>query len=66
MDFEKIKDNFDKVEVNTTATCKHVAEIECAVCIVKVHNHCVISDICIDGYQFFTRWWSYTVYALHL
>ena len=28
MEFEKIKDDFDKVEVNTTAAREHVAEIE--------------------------------------
>ena len=28
MEFEKIKDNFDKVEVNTTAAREHVGEIE--------------------------------------
>ena len=35
MEFEKIKDNFDKVEVNTTASREHVGEIEREISLMK-------------------------------
>ena len=35
MEFEKIKDEFDRVEVNTTAAREHVGEIERGIRLVK-------------------------------
>ena len=45
-----VKDNFDKVEVNTTAAREHVAEIERGIRHVKEQGRCVISDLCTAGF----------------
>ena len=55
MEFEKIRDNFDKVEVNPTAAREHVAEIERGIRHVKERGQCVISDLRAAGFQFLHR-----------
>ena len=52
MEFEKIKDDCDKVEINTTAAREHVAEIEQGIWHVKERSWCVISDLRAAGFQF--------------
>ena len=49
MEFEKIKDDFDKVVVNTTAAREHVGEIERAIRHIKDRSRCVISDLRVAG-----------------
>ena len=50
MEFEKIKDDFDRVEVNTTAAREHVGEIERGIRLVKERSRCVISDLRVAGF----------------
>ena len=52
MEFEKIKDEFDRVEVNTTAAREHVGEIEREIRLVKERSRCVISDLRVAGFTF--------------
>ena len=49
MEFDKIKDEFDRVEVNTTAVHEHVGEIEQGIRLVKEPSRCIISDLCVAG-----------------
>ena len=55
MEFEKIKDNFDKVEVNTTAAREHVGEIERGIRLMKDRSRCVISDLREAGFKYFHK-----------
>ena len=50
MEFEKIRDEFDTVVVNTTATREHVAEIERAIQFIKERARCVLSDLRAAGF----------------
>ena len=52
MEFEKNKDDFDRVEVNTTAAREYVGEIERGIWLVKEQSRCVISDLCVAGFTF--------------
>ena len=52
MEFEKIKDEFDHVVVNTTAAREHVSEAEKAIQDVKVRARCVISDLRVAGFMY--------------
>ena len=45
MEFEKIKDEFDTVVVNTTGAREHVGEIERLVKFIKERARCVILDL---------------------
>ena len=56
MEFEKIKDDFDKVELNTTAAREHVGEIERGIRFLKERSRCVISDLRVAGFQYFAKW----------
>ena len=55
MNFEKIKDNIDKVEVKTTAGRKHVGEIERGIRLMKERSRCVISDLHEAGFKHFHK-----------
>ena len=55
MEFEKIKDDFDQVEVNTTAAREHVGEIEHAICLLKERSWSVISDLRVAGFIYFHK-----------
>ena len=46
----KIKDKFDKVEVNTMAAREHVGGMERGIRLVKERSQCVISDLCSIGF----------------
>jgi len=52
MEFEKVKDEFSRVVVNTTAAREHVGEIERAIQHVKDRSRCVISDLRVAGFQY--------------
>ena len=52
MEFEKIKDEYDRVEINTTAAREHVSEAEKSVQDVKVRARCVISDLRVAGFMY--------------
>ena len=52
MEFEKIQDEFDRVEVNTMAAREHVGEIERGIRLVKERSRCVISDLRVTGFTF--------------
>ena len=55
MEFVCIKDNFDKVQINTTAAREHEGEIERQIRVVKERCWCVVSELCDAGYKFFHR-----------
>ena len=52
MEFEKIEDNFDKVEVNTTIALEHVGEMEQGIWLVKEQSQYVISEIRPAGFAY--------------
>ena len=52
MEFKKIKDEFDRVEVNTTAAREHVGEIERGIRLVEEWSLCIISDLRVAGFTF--------------
>jgi hypothetical protein len=52
MEFEKIKDEFDYVEVNTTAAREHVSEAKKAIQDMKVRARCVILDLRVAGFLY--------------
>ena len=55
MEFEKIKENFTAVEVNTTAAREHVGEIERAIRFKKEHLRCVVSTLRDVGFKYYHR-----------
>ena len=44
MEFEKVRDHFALVEMNTTAAQEHVGEIERHIRTVKERARCIVSD----------------------
>ena len=52
MEFEKIEDIFDKVEVNTTIALEHVGEMEQGIWLVKEQSQYVISEIRPAGFAY--------------
>ena len=52
MEFEKIKDDFELVEVNTTAAREHVGEIERGIRLIKEQSRSVISDLRAAGFTY--------------
>ena len=52
-DFEKIKEDFTAVEVNTTASQEHMAEIERAIRFIKDHMICVVSTLLDMGFKYY-------------
>ena len=52
MEFEKIRDEFDKVVVNTTAAREHVGEIERVIKFIKERARCVVSDLRVAGFKY--------------
>ena len=55
MEFEKIKDKFDTVVVNTTGAREHVGEIERLIKFIKEQACCVISDLRVAGFKYLHR-----------
>ena len=55
MEFEKIKEGFTAVEVNTTATWEHVAKIERAIRFDKERLMCVVSTLRNTGVRYYHR-----------
>ncbi len=55
MEFEKVRDEFDSIELNRTAAREHFGEIECEVCIFKERCMCVLSDLCLAGVKYFNK-----------
>ena len=55
MEFEKIKDEFDTVIVNTTGARDHVGEIERLIKFIKERARCVISDLRVAGFKYLHR-----------
>ena len=55
MEFVKIQDNFDMVEVNTTAAREHVREMEQGIQLVKDQSRCVISDLRSAGFTYLPK-----------
>ena len=53
MEFEKIKEDFTAVEVNTTAEREHVGEIERAIRFVKERLRCVVSTLRDAGFRYY-------------
>ena len=49
MEFEKIKDapGMEIIDVNTTAACEHVGEIEQAIRLIKERSICVMNTLVI-------------------
>ncbi len=54
MYFEKVKDKFDKVEINTTAAHEHVCKIERCNQTVKEQSRGTIYELLDAGFKFFT------------
>ena len=52
MEFEKIRDEFDKGVVNTTAAREHVGEIERVTKFIKERARCVVSDLRVAGFKY--------------
>ena len=52
MEFEKIKDEFTQVVVNTTAAREHVGEIERVIKFIKERARCVVSDLRVAGFKY--------------
>ena len=53
MEFEKIKDKFDKIKINMTAVQEHVCEIEGCNQAVKERSRGTISEMRDVGFNFF-------------
>ncbi len=44
-EFDKIEDKIEMVEINTTAACKHVVDIECFIQTIKEYSQALVSDL---------------------
>ena len=55
MEFVKIKNKFDRVEVNSTAAHEHVGEMERGIRLVKERIRCIISDLHSAGFTHLHR-----------
>ena len=55
MEFEKIKDEFDRVEVNTTAAREHVGDIERVIQFLKDRARAAMSDLHVAGFVYFHK-----------
>ncbi len=56
MEFEKTRDEFVCVELNSTATQEHVGEIEQGIHTAIECRRCILSDLHLGGVKYFNRW----------
>ena len=56
MEFEKTRDKFDSVEINSMATREHVGEIEQGIYTAIERHRCLLSDLHLAGVKYFNRW----------